>query len=227
MRQGPFFSLFSLAHAALSIAQAEKTMQFWRLPDTLVLHLKRFEYSNVGIRGFRSARRPLAHAAPASADARMMPSFPCVRSMLSRDKITRMVRFPLEGLDLSQYLLHHEPEELAPGARPPPRERAGTRPHSIAPCCQCTTCTLWPTTTAAWAAATTRPSPTPRTRMSRARTPTSGTSSTTPTATRWLPSACAPPLPTSSSTAAVGRPPSRRASCPPGSRSRPHDTTEE
>lgn len=36
--------------------------------------------------------------------------------MLCRDKITRMVRFPLEGLDLSDYLLRHEPEELAPGA---------------------------------------------------------------------------------------------------------------
>ena len=51
-------------------AQADKKLDLWTLPDTLVVHLKRFSYSR-----------------------------------FSRDKLDTLVEFPLQGLNLRQYLL--------------------------------------------------------------------------------------------------------------------------
>ena len=51
--------------------QANKTMSIWSLPDILVLHFKRFEYSKVS-----------SHT-------------------ISRAKITKFIEFPLDGLDLT------------------------------------------------------------------------------------------------------------------------------
>lgn len=73
-------------------------MELWKLPRVLVVHLKRFSFTN------RSVCRSL-HL------YMRIPMFLIVSAPLifpQRDKITTLVDFPLEGLDLTEYNLSKE-----------------------------------------------------------------------------------------------------------------------
>lgn len=70
--------------------EATKKFDLWRLPDVLVIHLKRFKYKY----SFISRQS----ACSAGADVAL--------SRVFRDKLDFLIEFPLEGLDMSPYIVN-------------------------------------------------------------------------------------------------------------------------
>jgi len=72
--------------------RAYKSIGLWTLPDVLILHLKRFRFGNDD-GGFGSSFNM------------MTPSYFSSHSYMQRDKIDTLVDFPVEGLDMSPYVM--------------------------------------------------------------------------------------------------------------------------